>query len=411
MVAVATTVPHGKQRYKGVGWVAGRKQWQVLWRNPATGKKEHGGSFAVGQEEAAARRYDTMVRAQGGTVVNFPDERAGETQACVGEGPLPPLAVSGFRGVTAKGERFQAMIRVARSTVYLGAFATAGDAARAYDCRARELGWPAARLNFPHETNVPAPVPMPPPAPHRKSVGASSFRGVTLSRGQFDAAIWAQGRHQRLGTFETAEEAARAYDAAARLLGKPADTLNFPDTAAHDAHAGADGSADAATAPAEAPAEADDARPQGKRVRTAAGADDAAVMAQRRVQLAALVSALERALSDAEGAEADSAAHASTLAAQLAASQAHVTELQACADALHAANAVKRERAEVAEAATAAAAQTLEHETLCCVCLAARRDTLFFTCGHALCAGCGAQLAQCPQCRRRRKRRPPLRVF
>jgi hypothetical protein len=34
----------------------------------------------------------------------------------------------------------------------------------------------------------------------------------------------------------------------------------------------------------------------------------------------------------------------------------------------------------------------------CCVCMEARRDTLSFTCCHAFCAGCGAQMARCPTC-------------
>jgi hypothetical protein len=403
MGADTTASPQGLPRYKGVTWNAASKKWDVQWWNPATRKKQHSGCFAVGHEETAALRYDALVREHGGTVVNFPDELAGETQARAGE-PPQPRGASNFRGVTAtaKGNRFQAKIKVAGSSMYLGAFATAEDAARAYDCRARELGRLAARLNFPHETNLQAPMPL--PAPHHRPVGASRFRGVSLTHGKFDAAIWAEGRMQHLGAFETAEEAARAYDAAARKLGKPADTLNFPNDAAHDTPtAGADVMAVAAEAAAQQ-------QPRKRMRTTAADADDAAVMAQRRTQLAARVAALERALSDTEGAEAGSAARATTLAAQLVASQAHVAELQARADALHAANAVKRERAEVAEAATAAAARTLEHETGCCMCLAARRDTLFFTCGHALCAGCGAQLAQCPMCAQP-PRSEPLRVF
>jgi hypothetical protein len=287
----------------------------------------------------------------------------------------------------------------------LGRFETAEEAARAFDVAARKLGKPADELNFPHETNVQAPVPLPLSGPHRPPVGASGFRGVTLiNSGKYVARIWAEGRKQHLGVFETAEEAAQAYDAAARKLGKPTNTLNFPEDAVNNAHA-AGAPAGGATALDEA-----DAQQPSKRMRTATDADDAAVTTQRRAQLAARVAVLARALSHAKAAEADSTAHASTLAAQLAASQAHVAELQARADALYEANAVKRERAEVAEAATAAAAQTLEDETLCRMCLAARRDTLFFTCGHALCAGCGAQLTQCPTCAQP-PRSAPLRVF
>jgi hypothetical protein len=55
----------------------------------------------------------------------------------------------------------------------------------------------------------------------------------------------------------------------------------------------------------------------------------------------------------------------------------------------------------------------LEHEDRmrCYVCVDARSDTLFFACGHTLCAGCGAQLARCPKCYDGRKRDRPLRIL
>jgi hypothetical protein len=40
---------------------------------------------------------------------------------------------------------------------YLGMHDSAEDAARAYDASARQLGWPAARLNFPYEAGAHAP--------------------------------------------------------------------------------------------------------------------------------------------------------------------------------------------------------------------------------------------------------------
>jgi hypothetical protein len=119
--ADATASPHGMPRYRGVNWNAACKKWEVKWRNPATRKPQHGGYFAVGQEEAAARRYDAMARAHGDTVVNFPDERAGETQAHAGERSAQPRGASNFRGVTAttaKGNRFQAYVRVAGTSAH-----------------------------------------------------------------------------------------------------------------------------------------------------------------------------------------------------------------------------------------------------------------------------------------------------
>jgi hypothetical protein len=260
------------------------------------------------------------------------------------------------------------------------------EAARAYDAAARKLGKPANMLNFPHDKDVQAPVPLPSGA-HIGPPGASGYRGVRLHRGKYVASIWAGGRHRQLGAFKTAEAAARAYDAAARKLGKPVKAINNPDAAAEQSSR--------------------------KRMRTAAGTDDAAAVMAKRAQLAARLAALERALRDAKAAEAGSAARAVTLQAELAASQAHVTELRACGDALHEENEKKRAHAERTEAATAATVQALERETRCPCCegLDARRDTLSFICSHPLCAGCGVKLTQCPSCRESRKRRPPLRIF
>ena len=57
--------------------------------------------------------------------------------------------VSGFRGVTPNKRRWMAKIRVSGRHHYLGNFATAAEAARAYDSAARALHGPFARLNFP----------------------------------------------------------------------------------------------------------------------------------------------------------------------------------------------------------------------------------------------------------------------
>lgn len=42
----------------------------------------------------------------------------------------------------------------------------------------------------------------------------TGVRGVTIKRGKFQAQVWLDGRNRYVGTFETAEAAARAYNAA-----------------------------------------------------------------------------------------------------------------------------------------------------------------------------------------------------
>jgi hypothetical protein len=67
-------------------------------------------------------------------------------------------------------------------------------------------------------------------ARHRP-LGSDGFRGVVMDtqRGRYKAHIRDEaGRMRSLGIHATAEEAARAYDARARQLGRPAAQLNFP---------------------------------------------------------------------------------------------------------------------------------------------------------------------------------------
>ena len=60
---------------------------------------------------------------------------------------------------------------------------------------------------------------------------STGFRGVFYieARGQWCAQIWANGRHLKLGRWRSPEDAARAYDSAARELHGEFAVLNFPD--------------------------------------------------------------------------------------------------------------------------------------------------------------------------------------
>lgn len=153
-------------------------------------------------------------------------------------GPLS-TNTSGFKGVSPDKTRgkWRAQIQVDGKVYRLGCYATAEAAALAYDVAAVELHGEFAWLNFPdldHRTRE---------ATHAENQqyrgrlsSTSAFKGVHWykTREKWRAQISVGGRKQRsLGLFLTAEDAACAYDAAARELHGEFARLNFPEAVAH----------------------------------------------------------------------------------------------------------------------------------------------------------------------------------
>jgi hypothetical protein len=163
--ATAVAIGQGQQlrtsAYRGVGWCKRTGKFYASLRDKT--RSQHLGYFAT--EDEAAQAYDARARQLRGVAarLNFPGE--GERQGTAQQRVDPQAkaanvaavatqqqrCTSAYRGVTWSKEygQWRAQIWHQGRTQHLGRFNDEGEAARAYDARARQLHGVAARLNFP----------------------------------------------------------------------------------------------------------------------------------------------------------------------------------------------------------------------------------------------------------------------
>ena len=136
---------------------------------------------------------------------------------------------TGYRGVTARAGNFAAQGRYNGKAIQIGTFGTALEAAVAYDRHALKNNKSSTYLNFPdmvHNLNI---------EPKRSksklpSDNTTGYRGITRVKNKYQAQHKINGKTKHLGTFDTAKEAAIAFDQASIQKGKlPTHKLNFPE--------------------------------------------------------------------------------------------------------------------------------------------------------------------------------------
>ena len=134
---------------------------------------------------------------------------------------------SGFVGVRKKPSgKYEAKICIDGKRKYLGSsYDTAKQAAKAYDKEAIKLRRPFSKLNYPKK----APVGYTPIQQPLRSDNAVGYRGVYKSGKNYQAQIKIGGKNTYIGTYDTAKEAAIAFDRAVLKANKSTTLLNFPD--------------------------------------------------------------------------------------------------------------------------------------------------------------------------------------
>jgi hypothetical protein len=168
---------------------------------------------------------------------------------------LDPRNTTGYTGVYRKRQKFRAQIKIDCKTFRLGIYDTPKEAGLAYDRAVIQHKLAASRLNFPNGLPLDDKdyeALMNPTKKRRLSSGNTmGYRGVTKNGKRYAAKIGVKRKKLYLGTYNTAKEAAVAYDRAVVHHKISSSKLNFPNdatasTSSEDASNNDDEASDAA---------------------------------------------------------------------------------------------------------------------------------------------------------------------
>jgi len=132
---------------------------------------------------------------------------------------------SGYIGVEQRGNKYRSKIKIDGKYKNLGSYDTAKQAAKAYDKEAVKLRVPFSKLNYPKK----APVGYTPAQKALTSRNTIGYRGVSKNGKNFVAQITIVGKLTHIGVYDTAKEAAIAFDRAVLKAKQSISLLNFPD--------------------------------------------------------------------------------------------------------------------------------------------------------------------------------------
>ena len=207
-------------KYKGV-YKNGKGFRARIWID---GKYQYPGMFDTPKEAAQAYDQAAIQAGRPTSKLNFLDQVPKNYKPK--KKKLKSTNTTGFRGVSKKGGRFQARIRIGGKQQTIGTFGTAKEAAEAYDQAALQAKFPRSQLNFSDTPKEEVSR-----IKKRKIItykNKTGFNGVSKYGEKFVAQIQIDGEKKNLGYFTKARDAAMAYDEAIVANQLPYKKLNFP---------------------------------------------------------------------------------------------------------------------------------------------------------------------------------------